>query len=114
MYRISSVNINNNKLRVGVSGASRKYFNERKVTPTKYMVQPKCNSTATIELTRETLSRLHFFGRKKRSYLRFCACAINVKSSSEATKHFRYKCHELFVNSPVMITVKSVLKCLSK
>ena len=29
--------------------------------------------------------------------------------SSETTKHFRYKCHELFVNLPVMITVKSFL-----
>ena len=38
---------------------------------------------------------------------------IKVKSSmsSQTTKHFRYKCHGLFVNSPVMITVKSFLKC---
>ena len=33
--------------------------------------------------------------------------------SSETTKHFRNKCHELFVNFPVMITVKSLLKCRS-
>ena len=45
----------------------------------------------------------------------FDACAINVKSSmsSKTTKHFRYKSHELFGNSPVMITVKSFLKCRS-
>jgi len=50
-----------------------------------------------------------------RSGWRFCACAINVKSSmcSETTKHFRYKCHEPFVKFPVMITVKSFLKCRS-
>jgi len=42
-------------------------------------------------------------------------CAINVKSSicSETTKYFLYKCHELFVNSHVMITVKSCFKCRS-
>ena len=33
--------------------------------------------------------------------------------SSATTKHFRYKCHELFVHFPVMITVKSFLKCCS-
>ena len=32
------------------SGAYRKYFNQRKVTPTKYMMQ----LTATMEQTRET------------------------------------------------------------
>ena len=37
-------------LRVGVSGAYRNYFNQRKVTPTKYMVQ----LSATMEQTRET------------------------------------------------------------
>ena len=39
----------------------------------------------------------------------------NVKSSmcSEMTKDFRYKCHGLFVNSPMMITLKSFLKCRS-
>ena len=37
-------------LRVGVSGAYRKYFNQRKVTPTKYMVQ----LSATMEQTHET------------------------------------------------------------
>ena len=46
-------------LRVGVSGAYRtfstsgayrKYFNQRKVTPTKYMVQ----LSATVEQTHET------------------------------------------------------------
>ena len=44
-----------------------------------------------------------------------CACAIHVKPSmfSETTKQFRYKCHELFGNFPVMITVKSFLKCRS-
>ena len=57
--------------------------------------------------------RLHFSDRYKLSDWRFCACAVNVKSSmcSETTKYFWYKCHELFVNSPVMITVKSCLKC---
>ncbi|KAK2186708.1 hypothetical protein NP493_193g02037 [Ridgeia piscesae] len=30
---------------------------------------------------------------------------------TETTKVFWYKCHGLFVNSPVMITVKSCLKC---
>ena len=41
--------------------------------------------------------------------------AINVKSSmcSESTKHFWQKCHGLFVNSPVVITAKSCLKCRS-
>ena len=50
---------------------------------------------------------LTVFRRYKRSDWRLCACAINVKSSmsSETTKHFRYKCHGLFVNSPMMITV---------
>ena len=45
---------------------------------------------------------LTFFRSLKRP---FCACAINVKSSmsSETTKHYRYKCHELFINFPVMI-----------
>ena len=45
----------------------------------------------------------------------FCACAINVKSSmcSETSKHFRYNCHGLFVNSHVMFTAKSCLKCCS-
>ena len=59
-----------------------------------------------------TVSRLHFSGRYKRSDWRFCACAINVKSSmcSEPTKHFWYKCHVLFVNSSVMNTVKSCFK----
>ena len=33
--------------------------------------------------------------------------------SNETTKQVRYKCHELFVNLPVMITVKSFLKCRS-
>ena len=37
-------------LRVGVSGAYRKYFNQRKVTPTKYMVQ----LCAIMEQTHET------------------------------------------------------------
>ena len=37
-------------LRVGVSGAYRKYFNQRKVMPTKYMVQ----LNATMEQTHET------------------------------------------------------------
>ena len=37
-------------LRVGVLGAYRKYFNQRKVTPTKYMVQ----LSATMEQTHET------------------------------------------------------------
>ena len=42
----------------------------------------------------------------KRSDWRFCACAINGKSSMpiKMTKHFRDKCHGLFVNSSVMIT----------
>ena len=46
---------------------------------------------------------------------RFCACTINVTSSmcSEMTKHVLYKCHGLSVNSPVVITVKSCLKCRS-
>ena len=40
--------------------------------------------------------------------------SLNVKSSmSSETKPCWYKCHELFVNSPVMITVKSFLKCYS-
>ena len=38
-------------------------------------------------------------------------CKINVQRNSKA--RFRYKCHELFGNSPVMITVKSFLKCRS-
>ena len=33
--------------------------------------------------------------------------------SSETIKHFRYKFHKLFVNFPVMIIVKSFLKCRS-
>ena len=36
-------------LRVGVSGAYRRYLNQRKVTPTKYMVQ----LSATMEQTHE-------------------------------------------------------------
>ena len=46
-----------------------------------------------------TLSRLHFPDRYKPSDWRFCACAINVKSSicSETTKHFWYKCRGLFI-----------------
>ena len=49
------------------------------------------SSTAGVALT--------FSGRYKRSDWRFCACAINVKSSmcSETTKNFPYKCHGLFV-----------------
>ena len=35
---------------ISISGAYRKYFNQRKVTPTKYMVQ----LIATMEQTRET------------------------------------------------------------
>ena len=35
---------------ISTSGAYRKYFNQRKVTPTKYMVQ----LSATMEQTRET------------------------------------------------------------
>ena len=58
---------------------------------------------------------LTFSGRYKSTDWRFCACAINIKSSmcSEPTKHFWCKCHGLFVNSPVMVTVKSCLKCRS-
>ena len=39
----------------------------------------------------------------------YCAWATLVPSStcSKTTKHFRYKCHGLFGNSPVVITVKS-------
>ena len=33
---------------------------------------------------------------------------------NETTKHFWYKCLGLFVNSPVMITVKSCLTCRPK
>ena len=53
-----------------------------------------------------------FFRCYKLSDWHFCACAINVKSSmcSETTKHFWYKCHWLFVNSPMMTTVNSCLK----
>ena len=55
---------------------------------------------------------LTFSGCYQLSDLHLCACAINVKSSmcSETTKHFLYKCHGLFVNSPVMTTVYSCLK----
>ena len=58
------------------------------------------------------VSRLHSSGRYKLSDWHFCACAINVKSSmcSETTKHVWYRCHGLFVNSPVMTTVNSCLK----
>ena len=44
-----------------------------------------------------------------------CLLGVVIKSSisSETTKHFRYKCHELFVKSPVMITVKSFVNCRS-
>ena len=58
------------------------------------------------------MSRLHFSGRYKRSDWRLCASAINVKlwMSSETTKNFRYKCHDLFGNSPLVITVKRFLK----
>ena len=63
----------------------------------------------------ETVSRLHFSSRYKLSDWCFCASAIKIKSSmcSEPSKHFLYKCHGLFVNSPVKITAKSCLKCLS-
>ena len=52
---------------------------------------------------------------KKSSDRGFWASPINIKSSmsSETTKGFRYKYHGLFVNSPVMITVKSFLTCRS-
>ncbi len=68
-----------------------------------------------IATTPVTLSRLRFSGRYNLSNLRFCACAINVTSSicSETTKYFLFKCRGLFVNSSVMITVKSCLKCCS-
>ena len=62
-------------------------------------------------------SRLHFSDRYKLSDWRVCARMHdkNIKSSmcSETTKHFWYKCHGLFGNSPVMIIVKSCLKCRS-
>ena len=57
------------------------------------------------------LSRLHFFGRHKLSGWRSCAYAINVKLSicSETQNVLWYKCHGLFINSPVVITLKSCL-----
>ena len=62
----------------------------------------------------QTVSRLHF-PVVKNVPIDVSACAININSSisSETTKQFRYKCHELFVKSPVMITVKGFLKCRS-
>ena len=57
-------------------------------------------------------SGLHFCGSHKLSDWSFCVYANKLKSSvcSEITKHFLYKCHRLFDNSPVMTTVKSCLK----
>ena len=76
-----------------------------------FTVEKSCNVTlspdgATI-INKVKRCRAYIFSVVKN------ACAITVKSSmsSETTKHFRYKCHELFVNFPVMITVKSFLKC---
>ena len=56
-----------------------------------------------------------FSGCYKLSDWRFFARAGYVQSSicSETTKYFWHKCHGLFVNPPVMITVKSYLKCRS-
>ena len=61
-------------------------------------------------------SRIHVSVHFKLSDWRFWACAINVKSSvsSETAKYFWYKCHGLFINSPVMTTMKSYLKRCSK
>ena len=52
-------------------------------------------------------SGLYFSGSHKLSDRPFCVCATTLKSSvcSEITKHFLYKCHGLFDNSPVMTTV---------
>ena len=60
----------------------------------------------------EPSSGWHFSGSYKLSDWPFCVRATNLKSSvcSEITKHFWYKCHGLFDNSPVMTTVKSCLK----
>ena len=69
--------------------------------------EPKCadkRDVVALKFFRLKTFRLTFLHMRNK---------CKIINESDTIKDFRYKCHGLFVNSPVMISVKSFLKCRS-